>query len=327
MNRFSVEIADRLIALLYDGGDRAIGLDELASSVGADKAAVGAALKAVEARGHRLERVPTRGVQLVRPTVMDAHLIERDLPVKHIGRHVVCFGEVGSTNDVAFDSAGQAGDDAVVITAEHQRAGRGRFGRQWISPAGSGVLASALVQAGVSLPHEELTIAAGLAVAEGVEQAAGVRATLAWPNDVLIDSAKVAGVIVEVRDGRMVIGFGINVNAAPPGEDVGQRVTCLSAEAHGPLERIDVCRAVLTCLDGWVEHLSGGSTEELHRRWLGRCGMPGKRMRFRSAGQTFTARVLDLSPLDGLRVFTDDGRRLDLHAAETSVLGPAGPDA
>ena len=82
-----------------------------------------------------------QGIHLIRPTVLDAHLIERDLPGQQIGRHVICFGEVDSTNDVAFGSADQAAGQAMVVTAEFQRAGRGRAGRKWLRSPGSGVLA------------------------------------------------------------------------------------------------------------------------------------------------------------------------------------------
>jgi len=315
--------ANSVIALLYDRGACGAGLDELASAAGANCAEVQAALEALEGRGHRLERSPAWGVRLVRPTVMDAHLIERDLPVEQIGRHVICFGEVGSTNDVAFDIARQGGPEAVVVTAEHQRRGRGRLGRKWLSPPGGGILASVLVQASVSLPHEELTLAAGVAVAEGIEQAAGVGATLAWPNDVLIHEAKVSGVLVEIRGGRTVIGFGINVHAAPAVGALGRRATCLSAETPAPLERIEILRAVLVRMDRWVADLPGGAVDRLHDRWLARCRMLNRRIRFQWGRQVFTARVLDLSPLEGLVVETDDGRQLHLPAGQTSVLGPA----
>jgi len=324
MNRFSLETANSVVALLYDSGARGRGLDELSSAAGVSRADLASALGALEARGHRLERSPARGVRLVRPTVIDAHLVERGLPVEQIGRHVICFGEVGSTNDVAFDIARQDGPAAVVVTAEHQRAGRGRLGRSWLSPPGSAVLASVLLQGSVSLPHEELTLAAGLAVAEGIEQAAGVAATLAWPNDVLIDEAKVSGVMVEVRGGRTVVGFGINVHGAPSPEQLGRPATCLSAETPAPMERIEVLRHVLGRLDRWVADLSAGAADRLHERWLARCRMRNRRIRFQWAGQVFAARVLDLSPLRGLVVETDDGRQVHLPAGQTSVLGPAG---
>jgi len=323
MNRFPMETANAVAALLYDSGGRGLGLEELATAAGASRAELEAALRTVAARGHRLERSPAWGVRLIRPTVIDAHLVERDLPVERIGRHVICFGEVGSTNDVAFDIARQDDSEAVVVTAESQRAGRGRLGRSWRSPPGSGVLASVLVQASVSLAHEELTLAAGLAVAEGIERAAAVAPTLAWPNDVLIDEAKVSGVIVEVRGGRTVIGFGINVHAAPPDEGVARPATCLSAETPAPMERTEVLRAVLVRLDRWVADLSAGAADRLHDRWLARCRMVNRRIRFQCAGQVFAARVLDLSPLKGLVVETDDGRRVRLPAGQTSVLGPA----
>ena len=77
---------------------------------------------------------------------------------------------------------------------------------------------------------------------------------------------------------------------------------------------------MLQRLDAWIEALAAGRGDDLHRSWLSRCGMVGRRESFRWAGRTVTGRVLDLSPLEGLIVETDDGRRLPLPAAETTVL-------
>jgi len=318
--------ADRILEVLYDRDGAFVWLDELARAAGVEGAhGLDRALGTLRQRGHGFERSPAHGVRLLRPTVLDAHLIERDLPVDRIGRHVICFGEVGSTNDVAFDSAAGAGAHAVVVTAEAQRAGRGRMGRSWISPPSSGLLASVLLPVSAPSAHDQLTIAAGLAVAEGVEQATGVATALAWPNDVLVDGAKLAGVIVEVRGGRTVIGFGINVTAAPAPEQVGQATACLADAPSACLERIEICRAVLVRLDRWVSSLATDGPEGLHRCWLRRCAMLNRRARFRWAGRTLAGRVLDLSPTESLVVLTDDGQRVHLPAAETTVLRDGEP--
>ncbi len=317
-----MEHVNRVLELLYDRPGGYFALEELAEAAGLDRPGLEAALEALMRRGHRIERAPVQGVRLRRPTVMDAHLLERNLPVRHIGRHVICFGQVGSTNDVAFDSSARAAGQALVVTAEFQRAGRGRMGRRWVCPPSAGVLASVLLHAGASgLAHEQLTVAAGLAVAEGIEEAAAVDARLAWPNDVLVGGRKVAGVLVEVRGGLTVVGFGINVSAAPGAGEIGRPATCLSVEAGLPVERIELLRAVLVRLDRRVEALAGGELEELHRSWLHRCVMLNRRVRFRWAGRVLVGRVLDLHPTQGLVVLADDGQQVHLPAAETTVLG------
>ncbi|MHC4563900.1 MAG: biotin--[acetyl-CoA-carboxylase] ligase, partial [Planctomycetota bacterium] len=210
------EPPDNILAMLYDRQDGFVSADELARAANLDAAGLSVAVKELAGRGFRFEQSPAHGLRLIRPTPLDAHLIERDLGARRIGRHAIVFAEVDSTNDVAADSARQEGADGLVVLAENQRRGRGRLGRHWISPPGTNILMSVLlVEPSEKLGHEALTIAAGLATAEGVEQVcSGVRCELRWPNDVLIGGGKLAGVLLEMHrsnGGRaVVIGIGIN---------------------------------------------------------------------------------------------------------------------
>lgn len=322
-----MELANRILECLYDREGGFFALEELLKATGAERGRVEEALAELSQRGHRFERSPAHGVRLIRPTIMDAHLIERNLSVEHIGKHVICFSEADSTNDVAFSSISQAAGQALVVTAEYQRAGRGRLGRKWFSPPGSAVLASVLLhRQACELPHEALTLAAGLAVAEGIEESTGVTPGLAWPNDVVIDEAKLAGVLVEIRAAegaqQIVIGFGINIFSAPPSEEVSREATCLSEAVGGgaSLERIEILRAVLGRMDWWVSALQSGRTDELHERWCSRCGMLNRRICVQSGGLRFTGRLVDVSPSEGLVLLDDDGRRLHLPAATSSII-------
>ena len=321
-----MELANQILATLYDRDGAFVWTDELVSAAGGDREALAGALEAICQRGHEIEQSPAHGVRLLRPTALDAHLIERGLAVQRIGRHVICFGEVDSTNDVAFDSAEGAGGESLVVTAEFQRAGRGRLGREWTCPPGRGLLASVLLGAnGVEPPQEALTIAAGLAVAEGIERAAGAATQLEWPNDVLIDGAKVAGVLVETRSGsdserNTVVGFGVNVSSAPDGDGLRRPATCLTdVGGAGEPERIEILRAILIRLDHWVAEIRAGRTAGLHDAWVSRCGMINRRVTVRSAGECVTGRVLDVSPLEGLILATDSGEQRRLSAAISSL--------
>ena len=100
----------------------------------------------------------------------------------------------------------------AVATTDHQTAGRGRLGRQWVDAPGSSVLVSVLLKPPPGRNPAELTLVAGLAVAEVVERALGRAAQIKWPNDVLVDGRKVSGGLADLRDGAVVLGIGVNVN-------------------------------------------------------------------------------------------------------------------
>ncbi len=315
---------NRTLELLYDRGEHFFSLDELAAQVGISRSELDNAMRLLDERGHRFEYSPAHGVRLVRPVRLDASLIERELGTTRIGRNVICFDQVDSTSDVAFDSARQVDSDGLVVLAESQRAGRGRLGRNWISPPGANVLMSVLLaQAGENLPHDALTIAAGVAVAEGIEAATDLTCQLKWPNDVLLDGAKAAGILVEIRSiaGRRVsvIGVGINANAGPADADVDFPATCIADQLHHPVERIEIVRAVLGKLDEWLEAVQNGALDRLHDAWISRCGMLNERVTVLCNGIEHVGRVLDVSPMGELVLECDTGRRLHL-AAEGSTL-------
>ena len=172
-----------ILALLYDRADGYFCLDELSDRTSASRGAVAAALEALAGRGHRLDRSPAEGVRLLRPTRPDAFLIERNLSTPRVGRSVICFDQVDSTNDVAWDSSRQGDTDGLVILAESQRHGRGRHGRTWHGEPGAGILLSVvLFDPAKRLDREALTIATGLAVAEGIEDATPLSCQLKWPT-------------------------------------------------------------------------------------------------------------------------------------------------
>lgn len=102
--------------------------------------------------------------------------------------------------------------EGAVATADYQTAGRGRLGRSWEAPPGTALLCSVLLRPPPGRPLPQLSLVAGLATAEAVEEATGLTAQIKWPNDVMLNRRKVAGVLAEARAGAVVVGIGINVN-------------------------------------------------------------------------------------------------------------------
>jgi BirA family biotin operon repressor/biotin-[acetyl-CoA-carboxylase] ligase len=115
--------------------------------------------------------------------------------------------------------------EGAIATTDHQTAGRGRLGRQWLEAPGTSVLLSVLLRPPTERRAAELTLVAGVATAVVVERATALAAQIKWPNDVMLDRRKVSGGIAELRDGAVVLGIGLNVN---------QTASQLPAEAKAP---------------------------------------------------------------------------------------------
>jgi BirA family transcriptional regulator, biotin operon repressor / biotin---[acetyl-CoA-carboxylase] ligase len=103
--------------------------------------------------------------------------------------------------------------EGALVVADHQTAGRGRLGRAWDAPPGTAILCSLLLKPPAERNAVELSLLAGIAVADMLERATGLAVQVKWPNDVMLRRRKVAGCLAELRDGAVVLGIGVNVNA------------------------------------------------------------------------------------------------------------------
>jgi len=258
--------------------------------------------------------------------LLDAGKILDGLDTLRVGRSILCFKEVNSTNDVAWDSARQGNSDGLVILAEAQRHGRGRHGKIWLSPPGTAILMSVvLMDDSVCINPGALTIAAGLAVAEGIDQASGLHTRLKWPNDVMFEGKKLAGILVERRSYKktfvMVIGMGINVFASPSNSSVDSPAASLAELVDSQkLSRNDIVQKILRRLDYWIIQVAASNLAMLHDMWIPRCDMIGNRVRLKAGGILHAGRVLDVEPLGGLLLVNDLGARELIPAEGTTVV-------
>lgn len=153
--------------------------------------------------------------------------------------------------------------EGAVAVAEEQSEGRGRLGRSWHAPAGTSVLVSVLLRPAVDPPQlPELSLIAGGAVAEAIAETTGLDPVIKFPNDVLLGGRKVAGILAEAGDGRVVLGIGVNANQTaeqlPP--DAQTEPTSLRLELGEPVDRASLLAAILLqverAYDAWVSGTS-----------------------------------------------------------------------
>jgi len=219
------------------------------------------------------------------------------------------------------------GEDAhpALLIAEHQTRGRGTRGRRWHSPAGSGLLLS--LRHPVRRPLRELaglSLAAGVAVLRALRSLGMQGATLKWPNDILVDGAKLGGILVETRamQGavRAVIGCGLNWHAAPEGMPLRLAATCVAGSLRPAPGRTAGAIALARELLAAIADFERAGLEAFRGEWESAHAHAGRRVRVRLAGGrvvTGTAEGLDA---DGsLRLRTRSG----FHAVRSGTVRPA----
>ena len=192
------------------------------------------------------------------------------------------FETIGSTNDMAAERSAKAlaeRSEGLVVVADQQTSGRGRRGHTWFSPAGSGlyvsvVLAPAAARIDPQRATKLLTLAAGVALAEGIEQATGLHVDLKWPNDLQVSRRKLGGILAESsgtgdRSATVVVGYGINVatTAFPP--ELRDRATSLESELGRATDRHHLLAETLAALSRRYEDLLAGRFDAILDAWRG----------------------------------------------------------
>lgn len=238
--------------------------------------------------------------------------LERRLPVVGLGRPLYFFTSIGSTNDYAKELAEQGAPHGTLIVADEQTAGRGRAGKSWSTPASTALALSLLVRNEGVKPEgvASLNGVGALSVAQAIE-ALGGQVGIKWPNDVLVQGKKVAGILVETaweqdRLAYGVIGIGVNVHrgSAPPADVVEVPATDLETVLGRRLNRTALLVDILRATGRWLEDLG---TEKLLAAWQARLMYRGQRVSVGSPEGEIRGELLGLSPEGKLRLRIDGG--------------------
>jgi BirA family transcriptional regulator, biotin operon repressor / biotin---[acetyl-CoA-carboxylase] ligase len=234
-----------------------------------------------------------------------------------MGRPIHWLESTVSTNDVAARLAESGAEEGTTVVAETQTAGRGRQGRVWFSPPGAGLYASMIVRPGSGVSNDEnaaalLTLASGVAIAEAVRAATGLPAQIKWPNDVLVEGRKLAGILAEaaIQGGLLqfiVVGFGVNLHPAAYPRDIASRVTSIEAETNRPADRALVLAEIVAAIGERYADLRAGRFDVILSAWRQLASsLPGARVEWDSPAGVVRGRAEDIDRHGALLVRIDD---------------------
>jgi len=255
---------------------------------------------------------------------LDPDLIRANLRTKRIGRKVLVYERTSSTNDVAAEYARNPDNAGLAVFAEEQTAGRGRSGAKWRSAHGESLLFSiALIHCDIN--SELLSLTCAVAVAEALGRVGGCRAGIKWPNDIVLDGRKVAGILVESKQtgtGRTyIVGIGINCHQTKESfpEDLQTTATSLDIVSGMRCQRVTVAKRVLTSLDHWLR-LAERSKKQVIETWSRLSTQLGQRVTLSFNKRRFTGNCIGVDPEKGLILQLDQGGVRMFDAAHTTVV-------
>lgn len=263
----------------------------------------------------------------VMPEDLDENILREKLQGKRIGRAVYLYPEIDSTNSVAFSLGHSGAEEGAIVIADRQSQGRGRLRRPWQSPPGSNLYTSILLKPSIEPSvAPQLTLLAGVAVADLLSAYCPGAVRLKWPNDVQIDGKKVCGILAEMRTSGhgidyIVVGIGININISKSefDEEFRNLATSLREETGKTLSRMDIAVSLYEHFESCYKIYLAEGFGPLKDRWLKYAAIVGEQLQVIFRDELQTGEVVELDDYGALLLRGDDGRVTRVIAGDATV--------
>lgn len=293
------------------------------------RTAVWKVIKQLQDEGYRIEAVRNKGYRLIESAdVMTKAELESSMHSKVMGQNVVYYSEADSTNTRAKRLAEEGCPHGTLVVADCQTAGKGRRGRAWSSPAGSGIWMSLVLRPDIPPSSASMvTLVAALAVAEGIRRTTGLTPQIKWPNDIVLSGKKICGILTEMATELqeiqyVVIGIGINVNTDEFPEELSETATSLYLESGQRIKRSPLICASMEAFEAYYEeYRKTGDLSLLKGSYEGLLANLNREVLVLAAAGNYSGICRGINNLGELLVELPDGTVKQVLSGEVSVRG------
>jgi len=308
---------EKILNVLRNNTDSHVSGEELCKLADISRAAIWKHIEKLRGEGYDIEASPHLGYRLIGiPDSLIPDEIKWKLKTKLIGKSVISYRKVDSTNAIAYELAEKGMKEGTVILAEEQVLGKGRQGRRWISPSKGGIYLSCILRPGIT-PNEipKMTLLSAVAVAKSIRLCTALSAMIKWPNDILVNNRKVCGILTEMKAeqdmvGFIIIGIGINVNTPlrllPKGASSLKEELRRRGKAED-VSRIELARRVLENLESGYFLMKKDGFKPIIEEWKELSAMLGSRIKVIMQNRQFEGQVHNIDEQGSLVVRTEAG--------------------
>lgn len=303
--------------------------ERIAEKLDISRTAVWKAIKKLQKEGYEIKAITNRGYSLDRDSdILSADGIRNHLNDSFRDLRPEVFVTVDSTNNVCRKKANTGEAEGYVAVAGAQTAGRGRRGRQFFSPAGTGIYLSILLRPTAYQGTEvlRLTTMAAVAVCEAIEAVSDKKTSVKWVNDIFIDGRKVCGILSEasfgLEEGLLdCVVLGIGINAYPPKDGFPEEIADKAGSVFEEPAAGNRNRLAAEVLNRFMTYYRNDATDSHFEEYRNRSLVIGRDVEIKKGNKIFKAHVLGLDDDCGLKVRFDNGSEAVLHSGEVSITG------
>ncbi len=308
------------------GGDGFISGDYISGRLGVSRTAVWKYMNQLERYGYGIDKSKGKGYRLLgTPDKLYGWEIDRYRKTVVIGHRIIHREKIDSTNTLAFKQALAGEPEGTCVVAESQEKGKGRLGRKWSSPTGKNIYLSVILRPAI---HPStvypITFLSSLAVSDTIEELTGMKATLKWPNDVLMHDRKISGTLLELSTEAdmvrfVIIGIGFNVNLEPGDMDqeIRAKATSLFMESKKIYERSRVCGILISNLERYYNLFRGDGERTIRDTWEERAQIRGKHLEINQMGESYKGIAKGIDH-DGAILLDIDGKTKKIIAGDVN---------
>lgn len=325
-----MQLDDRILDILRESGALYVSGEELCKLADISRAAIWKRIEKLREEGYDIEASPHLGYRLAGiPDALISSEIKRKLKTRFLGKEIISYKKVDSTNIVAYELAEKGLREGAVIFADEQAKGKGRQGRAWQSPPGCGIYMSCILRPQMT-PNEisKITLMAAVAIAKAIREFTALNAMIKWPNDILINGKKVCGILTEMKAEQDVVDFiilGIGINVNTRSEDLPRNGTSLKEELRGfkegeDLSRVELAKKILETIEAHYNILKKNGSRSIIEEWKELSAMLGSRVKVALHNRTFEAHAHDIDPDGALVVRLDSGVLMKVSSGDVVMM-------
>lgn len=317
------------ILRLLRSADGYISGQELCNRFGVSRTAVWKAINQLKEAGYEIEAQQNKGYRLMAaPDLMTEAEIKSLMHTDWVAKEVLYFDTIDSTNTKAQELAEKGYPSGTLVVADKQESGKGRRGRSWVSPSGTGIFMTLMIKPDINPNNASmLTLVAALAVAKAITSVTGEEALIKWPNDIVVNGKKVCGILTEMNAqfdyiNHIVVGIGINVHNESFPEEISQMASSLMIEAGGKrFHRAQIIAETMSYFEQYYDtFLQTQDLSALVREYDELLVNMNKAVRVLDPKEPFDGKAMGITPKGELIVDTWESRKL-VSSGEVSVRG------
>lgn len=317
------------ILRLLRSADGYISGQELCNRFGVSRTAVWKAINQLKEAGYEIEAQQNKGYRLMAaPDLMTEAEIKSLMHTEWVAKEVLYFDTIDSTNTKAQELAEKGYPSGTLVVADKQESGKGRRGRSWVSPYGTGIFMTLMIKPDINPNNASmLTLVAALAVAKAITSVTGEEALIKWPNDIVVNGKKVCGILTEMNAqfdyiNHIVVGIGINVHNESFPEEISQMASSLMIEAGGKrFHRAQIIAETMSYFEQYYDtFLKTQDLSALVREYDELLVNRNKSVRVLDPKEPFDGKAMGITPKGELIVETWESRKL-VSSGEVSVRG------